>query len=133
MTTVLFACVENAGRSQLARAFFLAEADPLKARALSAGTQPAARVHPEVQAALRELGLELGEVAPRLLTAELAGEAQLLVTMGCGADCPVLPGLRREDWPIEDPKGKPPERLRAIALDLHERVRALVRENGWGR
>ena len=133
MTTVIFACVENAGRSQMAAAFFNVLADPARARALSAGTAPALRVHPEVVATMREAGIDIGNVTPRLLTAELADGAELLVTMGCGDACPFVPGLRREDWKLPDPKGQPPERVRAIRDDIRRRVEELVRNEGFDR
>lgn len=107
MTTVLFACVHNAGRSQMAAAWFTLLADPAKARAVSAGTDPASRIHPEVVAAMSEVGADLSAAPTSKLTLELAQRAQLLITMGCGDQCPVVPGLRRDDWPLEDPKGKP--------------------------
>jgi arsenate reductase len=132
MKTVIFACVHNAGRSQMARALFDALADPAKARALSAGTEPGAALHPEVVDAMRELGIDLSGERPRRLTAELAGSAALLVTMGCGEACPVVPGLRREDWPLEDPKGGPPERVRRIRDEILARVRLLLEREGWG-
>ena len=97
MKTVLFACVHNAGRSQMAAAFFDALADATKARAVSAGTQPGASVHPEVLTTMREVGIDLLEATPTLLTEEVARGASLLITMGCGEACPVVPGLRRED------------------------------------
>jgi protein-tyrosine-phosphatase/N-acetylglutamate synthase-like GNAT family acetyltransferase len=128
--TYLFACVHNAGRSQMAAAWFNRLADPDDARAVSAGTAPGARVHPEVQAAMLEAGIDLSGATPRLLTDELAGQARLLVTMGCGEACPVVPGLRREDWPLEDPKGKPLDLVRAIRDDIRGRVRALLIREG---
>src|SRR5689334_12304569 len=112
MKTVLFACIHNAGRSQMAAAWLEALADPSKVRAVSAGTSPGARVHPEVVEAMREVGIDLAGCTPQRLTDELAREASLLVTMGCGEACPAVPGLRRMDWPLEDPKGKPIERVR---------------------
>jgi arsenate reductase len=133
MTTVLFACVHNAGRSQMAAALFNLEADPSKARAISAGTQPGAQVHPEVLGAMRELGVDLGTIRPRYLSEELARQAQVLVTMGCGDECPFVPGARREDWPLEDPKGKPMERVREIREEVRARVRDLVERSGWAR
>jgi arsenate reductase len=133
MTTVVFACVHNAGRSQMAGAFFTALADPAKARALSAGTAPAARVHPEVVATMREVGIDLAGTTPRLLTPELAAGAALLVTMGCGDACPLVPGLARDDWPLPDPKGAPPERVRAIREEIRARVERLVAARGWQR
>jgi arsenate reductase len=123
---VIFACVHNAGRSQMAAAFFNKLADPAKARALSAGTAPGDRVYPEVVAIMQEEGIDLGGARPQKLTAELAAQAQLLITMGCGDECPYVPGVRREDWPLEDPKGKSIERVRAIRDDLRARVEALV-------
>ena len=126
MKTVLFACIHNAGRSQMAAAWFCALADPSKARALSAGTRPGARVHPEVVAAMREVGIDLSDVTPQRLTAERAAEAQLLVTMGCGDECPVVPGLRRDDWPLPDPNGQPMETVRAIRDEIRRRVEVLV-------
>ncbi|MCG3133947.1 MAG: Glutaredoxin arsenate reductase [Planctomycetes bacterium] len=131
MKTVVFACVHNAGRSQMAAAFFRALADPARATAVSAGTEPGPRVHPEVAAAMAEVGIDLTRASPQLLTRELASSAALLVTMGCGEKCPVVPGLRREDWPLEDPKGKPVERVREIRDDIRRRVDALVERNGW--
>jgi arsenate reductase len=130
MRTYLFACVHNAGRSQMAAAWFNRLADPDDARAISAGTEPGTRVHPEVQAAMQEVGVDLSGSVPRKLTDELAREATVLVTMGCGEACPVVPGLRREDWPLEDPKGKPPEVVRAIRDDIQARVRALLTREG---
>lgn len=131
MTTVVFACVQNAGRSQMAAAFFNALADPGRARAVSAGTQPADRVHPEVVAVMREAGIDLSAAQPRRLTDELAATGQLLITMGCGDACPVVPGLRRDDWPIEDPKGQPLDRVRAIRDEIRARVDRLVTAEGW--
>ncbi len=132
MITVLFACVHNAGRSQIAAALFNRDADPSKARAISAGTQPAARVHPEVVFLMREAGIDLADQTPRKLTDELARQAQWLITMGCGDECPVVPGAHRDDWPIADPKGQTPNVVRGILEDIEGRVRALVATNGWG-
>lgn len=132
MDTVIFACVQNAGRSQMAAAFFNALADPAKARALSAGTRPAARVHPEVADAMAEIGLDLSAAAPTRLTSELARGAAWLVTMGCGEDCPVVPGIRRDDWPLPDPHGKDAEAVRAIRDAVRARVAAFIAAQGWG-
>jgi arsenate reductase len=128
--TVIFACVHNAGRSQMAAAFFNNLADPARARALSAGTAPGDRVHPEVVAAMQEQGIDLSGARPRKLTSELAAEAQLLITMGCGDECPYVPGMRRHDWPFDDPKGQPIERVRAIRDDIRARVEVLVDQEG---
>jgi arsenate reductase (thioredoxin) len=133
MSIVLFACVHNAGRSQMAAAWFNELADPQRARAVCAGTAPAERVHPEVLACMREVGIDLAEARPQLLTDELARAADWLITMGCGEACPVVPGLRRDDWPLEDPKGKPLERVREIREEARARVEALVRQHGWQR
>jgi arsenate reductase (thioredoxin) len=134
MTTVIFACVHNAGRSQMAAAWFNALSDPAKARAISAGTEPGPRVHPEVLEAMREVDIDLGDAKPQRLTEALMGEARHLVTMGCGEACPVVPhSVVRDDWPIEDPKGKPVERVREIRDQIRDLVREFVRKNGWGR
>ncbi|WP_141619440.1 arsenate reductase ArsC [Myxococcus sp. AB036A] len=133
MNTVIFACVHNAGRSQMAAAFFNALSDPTKARAVSAGTQPGVRVHPEVQAAMAEVGIDLSGAKPQRLTDELAQGAQWLITMGCGDACPYVPGLKRGDWPLEDPKGKSVERVREIRDDVRARVVELLTTEGWAR
>ncbi len=133
MTTVIFACVHNAGRSQMAAAFFNQLADPNLAWALSAGTEPAEHVHPDVVAVMREVGIDLSGAQPRLLTDELAAGAHLLVTMGCGESCPVVPGLRRQDWNLPDPKGQPIERVRAIRDDIRARVAQLIAGEGWSQ
>ena len=130
MKTIIFACVHNAGRSQMAAAFFNQLADPAKARALSAGTNPGDGVHPEVVIVMQEVGIDLSGARPRKLTTELAAEAQLLITMGCGDQCPYVPGARRDDWPLEDPKGQPIERVRAIRDEIRARVEALVIQEG---
>jgi arsenate reductase len=129
--TVLFACIHNAGRSRMAAAWFNRLADPSKARAVSAGTEPGARVHPEVVAVMSEVGFDLSQEKPQYLADDLARSASLLVTMGCGEACPHVPGLERDDWPLEDPKGKPLERVREIREQVRERVGALVQERGW--
>jgi arsenate reductase (thioredoxin) len=131
MKRVIFACVHNAGRSQMAAAFFNQLADRTKAEAISAGTQPGSRVHPEVAAAMREVGIDLSGAQPQRLTAELAVGATLLVTMGCGDECPFVPGARLEDWPLEDPKGQSVERVREIRDDIRRRVLALLTAEGW--
>ncbi|HEX4512488.1 MAG TPA: arsenate reductase ArsC [Polyangiaceae bacterium] len=133
MKTVLFACVHNAGRSQMAAAVFNRLADREKARAISAGTEPGERVHPEVVTAMREIGVELENVKPLKLTEDLAARADVLVTMGCGESCPVVPGVVREDWPLDDPKSKPLERVREIRMEIDRRVRLLLIEHGWTR
>ena len=123
---VVFACVHNAGRSQMAAAFFGALADPGLARAISAGTSPGERVHPEVIDAMHEVGIDLSWTRPQLLTSELAQGAAHLVTMGCGDACPVVPGAQVHDWPLPDPKGQPLERVREIREEIRTRVNAFI-------
>jgi len=130
MKTVVFACIHSAGRSQMAAAFFNALVDPGKARAISAGTEPAERVHPEVVEVMREVGIDLSAARPRLLDAGLASEAQLLITMGCGEQCPFVPGLQRDDWNLPDPKGQPIGTVRAIRDEIRARVFQLARNVG---
>lgn len=131
MDRVIFACRHNAGRSQMAAAFFGLLADPARARAVSAGTSPAPHVHPEVVSVMREVGLDLAGARPKRLTAELASDATLLVTMGCGEECPFLPGVEVQDWPLDDPKDQPVESVRAIRDEVRRRVAALVESRGW--
>jgi arsenate reductase (thioredoxin) len=133
MDRVIFACRHNAGRSQMAAAFFNQASDPARAKALSAGTTPAQRVHPEVAQVMRESGIDLTTAKPQLLTTEVAAGARLLVTMGCGEDCPYLPGVEVQDWPLEDPKGQPVARVREIRDDIQRRVAALIESRGWAR
>ena len=133
MTRVVFACVHSAGRSQMAAAFFNALADPRRAVAVSAGTQPGDRVHPEVVEVMREAGFDLSGARPQLLTDDFARNAGLLVTMGCGESCPVVPGLRREDWSLPDPKGRALPEVRGIRDEVQRHVERLVRQNGWSR
>lgn len=133
MKTVVFACVHSAGRSQMAAAWLNRLADPSVVRGVAAGTDPAADVHPEVVAAMHEVGVDLSRARPRKLTAELASGADLLVTMGCGEQCPVVPGLARLDWSLADPKGQSADAVRAIRDDIAARVAALVRDQGWQR
>jgi arsenate reductase len=117
----------------MAAAFFKALADPRKAEALSAGTEPGPRVHPEVLLAMGEIGLDLSGAQPRLLTPELAAGARYLVTMGCGEKCPVIPGVPILDWPLPDPKGQPVARVREIRDEVKRRVQELLDANRWGR
>jgi arsenate reductase (thioredoxin) len=131
MQRVIFACVHNAGRSQMAAAFLSTLADPSKVEAVSAGTQPGDRVHPEVVDVMREVGIDLATRRPQKLTERLATGAFLLVTMGCGDECPFVPGLKRDDWPLEDPKGKPVEQVRRIRDEIRDRVSTLIDAHGW--
>lgn len=133
MKNVIFACVHSAGRSQMSAALFNALADPALARAQAAGTEPASQVHPVVVDAMCELGIDLSDARPQLLTTELAQDATLLITMGCGEKCPYVPGLRRDDWALPDPKGQPLERVREIRDVIRARVQALVDAEGWNR
>lgn len=133
MNKVIFACVHNAGRSQMAGSFFRELAEPALATGVSAGTQPAARVHPEVVTVMQELGLDLTAAVPTLLTAELASDASLLITMGCGDACPYVPGLEVLDWPLPDPKGQDLAAVRTIRDEVRRRVSELVVERGWAR
>jgi len=133
MDQVVFACRHNAGRSQMAAAFFNRLVNPDRARAISAGTTPAERVHPEVAAAMSELGIDLAAARPQHLTAELAAGSKCLITMGCGEECPYLPGLEIEDWALPDPKGQPAERVREIRDEIRRRVEQLIESRKWGR
>lgn len=128
MRTYIFACVHNAGRSQMAAAFFNLYAEE-GCRALSAGTMPAERVHPEVVQVMSEIGIDLTGAKPQKLTEELAKRANVLVTMGCGETCPFVAGLRVIDWLVPDPKGQPLEIVRQIRDQIHEQVRTLMRED----
>jgi arsenate reductase len=127
MATALFVCLHNAGRSQMSAALFERVANG-RHRALSAGTRPAERVHPEVVEVMRELGIDLSDRTPRKLTHELAGKADVVVTMGCGDECPYVPGTRYLDWDLEDPKGRPIEEVRATRNEIAMRVEQLVAE-----
>jgi arsenate reductase len=131
--TILFACVHNAGRSQIAAAFFNALADPTQAGALSAGTRPAAAIHPEVVAAMKEVGIDLASAVPQLLTEGLAARVDVLITMGCGEECPHVPGVERDDWAVPDPKGRSLAEVRVIRDDIRARVDALIATRGWKR
>ena len=115
----------------MAAAWFNRLCDPAKARAISAGTQPGEHVHPQVVQVMREEGIDLGGVTPRLLSEEVAHQATLLVTTGCGDTCPYVPGLKKLDWPLQDPKGKPIESVRSIRDEIRERVVALATERNW--
>ena len=110
----------------MAAAFFNALANPAAARAVSAGTQPAEYVQPEVIIVMREVGIDVAQATPRRLTEDLAREANLLITMGCGEACPIVPGARREDWPLPDPKERPLEAVRQIRDQIRHRVERLV-------
>jgi protein-tyrosine-phosphatase len=125
--TVLFVCLHNAGRSQMSQALF-ERAAAGRHTALSAGTTPAEHVHPEVVEVMQELDIDLSDRHPQLLTAELAQQADVIVTMGCGDACPYIPGKRYIDWDLPDPKGRPLEQVRAIRDEIEQRVGALATE-----
>ena len=127
MSTALFVCLHNAGRSQMSAALFERAARG-RHQALSAGTTPADHVHPEVVQVMNELGIDLAGCTPRKLTRELAEQADVVVTMGCGDECPYIPGKRYLDWELQDPKSRPLEEVRDIRDEIAERVRALVEE-----
>ena len=127
MASVLFVCLHNAGRSQMSQALF-ERAAAGRHTALSAGTAPVAHVHPEVIEVMRELDIDLSDRRPRLLTHELAGQANLVVTMGCGDACPYIPGVRYVDWDLPDPKGRPLAEVRATREEIARRTQALVDE-----
>ncbi len=124
MATVLFVCLHNAGRSQMSAALLEREANG-RHTALSAGTTPGERVHPEVVEVMRELGIDLSDRRPKLLTRELAEQADLVVTMGCGDRCPYIPGKRYVEWDLPDPKNRPLAEIRTTRDEIVHRVREL--------
>ena len=125
MARALFVCLHNAGRSQMSEALFERAATG-RHQAESAGTTPAERVHPEVVEAMRELGIDLSGNTPKALTRDAAERADVVVTMGCGDECPYIPGKRYLDWDLTDPKGRPVEEVRETRDEIDRRVRALV-------
>jgi protein-tyrosine-phosphatase len=127
MAHVLFVCLHNAGRSQMSRALFERAAEG-RHTADSAGTQPAGRVHPEVVEAMQELGIDVSDRRPRVLDRSLAEQADVVVTMGCGDECPVIPGKRYVDWELPDPAGRPVEEVRATRDEIARRVAELAAE-----
>ena len=127
MAHVLFVCVQNAGRSQISEALFQ-RASGGRHAAESAGTRPAERVHPEVVAVMAELGVDLSSRVPQRLTPALAERADVVVTMGCGDECPYVPGVRYIDWDLPDPSGRPQPEVREIRDEIDRRVTALVTE-----
>jgi arsenate reductase (thioredoxin) len=133
MERVIFACVHNAGRSQMAAAFLSEMADPARVEAISAGTDPGDRVHPEVVEVMREVGIDVSRKQPQRLTEDLARGSTLLVTMGCDEACPYVPGLPVEDWALRDPKNRPVAEVREIRDEIRARVAALIDAHGWRR
>jgi arsenate reductase (thioredoxin) len=133
VTRVIFACMNSGGRSQMAAALFNQLVAHGRARAISAGTRAGDCGYPqEVAEAMHELGIDLFPVPPQRLSGPLAAGAHHLVTMGCAADCPFFAGVKVEDWPIEDPRGKPVERVRQIRDEIRRRVEKMIEMNGWG-
>lgn len=130
---VLFACTHNAGRSQIANAFFNQLADPAKAQGLAAGLEPADRVRDEVVEVMREVGIDLSAARPVELTGRMLTELNFLVTLGCAERCPTIPPARRQDWRPGDTKGQSVEAVRAIRDDIRALVVALIQSKGWGR
>jgi arsenate reductase len=127
MARVLFVCLHNAGRSQMSQALF-ERAAGRRHEARSAGTTPGERVHPEVVEVMRELEIELADRVPRRLEREQAEWADIVVTMGCGDECPYIPGKRYLDWDLADPQGRPLDEVRATRDEIGRRVEALVAE-----
>jgi arsenate reductase (thioredoxin) len=125
MATVLFVCLHNAGRSQMSQALCERIAGD-RHTAISAGTTPAEHVHPEVVDVMRELNVDIADRKPQLLTRELAEQADVVVTMGCGDACPYIPGRQYVDWDLPDPKGRPLAEIRAIRDEISRRVTALL-------
>jgi arsenate reductase len=128
---VVFACVANAGRSQMAAAFFNELANPRRARATSAGTRPADSVHPVVITVMREVDIDLSAARPQYLSTDFIKDAHIVITMGCGDECPLVPGVERDDWPLDDPKEQPIESVRRIRDAIKSRVAALIKERRW--
>jgi protein-tyrosine-phosphatase len=128
---VLFVCLHNAGRSQMSQALFERAAEG-RHTATSAGTEPIERIHPEVIEVMREVGIDLAAHRPRQLTRELADEADVVVTMGCGDHCPVIPGKRYVDWELPDPKGRPLDEVGATRDEIASRVHTLIADLNGG-
>jgi arsenate reductase (thioredoxin) len=127
MSTVLFVCRQNAGRPQMSQALFTRAAGG-RHHALSAGTTPADRVHPEVLEVMNEIGIDLSDGTPQRLTRKLAEQADLVITMGCGDECPFIPGKRYLDWDLPDPAGRPADDVRAIRNEINDRIEAPITE-----
>jgi arsenate reductase len=128
MTNILFVCLHNAGRSQISQALF-EHSSAGRHIALSAGTTPAERVHPEVVEVMQELGIDLSGRQPQLLTRELAEWADVVITMGCGDACPYIPGKRYIDWDLPDPRGRPLDEVRTTRDDIARRVDSLLTDD----
>jgi protein-tyrosine-phosphatase len=130
---VVFACVANAGRSQMAAALFNKLANPARARATSAGTRPADSIHPVVITVMREIDIDLSRTRPQYLSTELTKDAHIVITMGCGDECPLVPGVERDDWPLDDPQEHAIDGVRRIRDDIRDRVAALIEERRWAQ
>ena len=126
MKKIIFACVQNAGRSQMAAAFFNTLCDSEKAYAISAGTNPASAVHPTVIEVMKEIGIDLSQSKPRRLSEEMCKDAALLITMGCGENCPYVPDLEVRDWPLPDLAGQDIGKVRLIRDEIKSLVKMLV-------
>lgn len=133
MKTVIFACIHNAGRSQMAAAFFNLLVDSTKATGISAGTELVNKIHPEVMIAMEALGIDLSRAKPNKLTDELARTANLLITMGCGEKCPFVPGLEVIDWQLEDPKNQPFPKVIEIRDQIKTKVLELIDSRKWSK
>lgn len=131
MKKVIFACIHNAGRSQMAEAFFNKYADSTKATAVSAGTQPEANVHPVVAEVMQEVGIDLSNNVPKKLAGVLLNDADYLVTMGCGEDCPYKPHLKIFEWQFDDPKNLSKEQVRKIRDHIEIQVKTFLAQNLW--
>ena len=127
MKTVLFVCVHNAGRSQIA-AGFMQSLGKDKVNVLSAGSMPKDQINPVAVEVMKEVGIDISNNQPKILTTEQVQESDVVITMGCGDACPIFPGKRYEDWPLEDPAGKDLETVRKIRDDIKSRVEALLAE-----
>jgi arsenate reductase (thioredoxin) len=125
MATVLFVCLHNAGRSQMSQALF-ERATAEQHTAISAGTTPAGQIHPEVIEVMQEVGIDLSDRRPQLLTRELSEQADIVVTMGCGDECPYVPGKRYVEWDLPDPKGRPLDEVRRIRDDIVSHIDSLL-------
>ncbi|HGY90580.1 MAG TPA: arsenate reductase ArsC [Planctomycetes bacterium] len=128
---VLFACTQNAGRSQMAAAFFNALVDPAKARGLSAGTHPADQIHGNVREVMEEVGIDLADARPRSLEDAVGEGVDVLVTMGCGVACPTLPGVETLAWSFEDPSGASADAVRRIRDGVRDHIVRLLEERDW--
>ncbi|KAF8946976.1 hypothetical protein BGZ47_010734 [Haplosporangium gracile] len=131
MSDIMFACVHNAGRSQMAAAFFNRHKTHPSIRGISAGTNPATEVHPVVREIMSEIGIDLTNITPVKLTTELAQTVSTIVTMGCGETCPFVPGVKIIDWAIEDPKSKSVEEARVIRDAIEQRIKMFISENNY--